>query len=186
MTEHIDISDSPVVDRRSAALPDHEVLVARVRLLADALLERGQRLATAESCTGGLLSACCTELPGSSDWFDRGWVTYTNAAKIELIQVPNNLIEQHGAVSVEVADAMAHGAMMASEGDWGVGITGIAGPSGGSEEKPVGTVCFGVASRSGLRYARRYQFSGERSDVRAQSVRAAVDLLLQHLSGDSV
>ena len=153
-----------------------------VQRLADGLLARDQKVATAESCTGGLLSALFTQFSGSSAWFDRGWVTYSNAAKIEQLQVAATLIDAHGAVSEEVADAMAHGAMMASEAEWGVSITGIAGPSGGSEEKPVGTVCFGVASRHGIRYARRYQFSGSRQAIRDQSAAKAVELLLEHMT----
>jgi PncC family amidohydrolase len=114
---------------------------AAVDALAQALRARGLRLATAESCTGGLIAAACTAVAGSSDWFERGFVTYSNAAKSELLGVPPALIAEHGAVSAEVAQAMACGALQRAHAHCAVAVTGIAGPGGAVPGKPVGTVC---------------------------------------------
>ena len=111
--------------------------------LADALRARRWMLATAESCTGGLIAGACTEMAGSSEWFERGFVTYSNAAKSELLGVPASLIARHGAVSEPIARAMAAGALAHSHAQVSVAVTGIAGPGGGSLEKPVGTVWLG-------------------------------------------
>ena len=116
-----------------------------------ALAERGQMCATAESCTGGLTAGALTDIAGSSAWFDRGFVTYTNEAKMELLGVPAAALAAHGAVSEPVARAMASGALARSAAAWSVAITGIAGPGGGSPEKPVGLVCFAWARREGRR-----------------------------------
>ena len=118
--------------------------------LADALKARGLMMATAESCTGGLIAGACTSLSGSSDWFDRGFVTYSNAAKAEMLGVPEALIDAHGAVSEPVARAMAAGAVARSAAQLAVAVTGVAGPTGGSAEKPVGTVWFGWATPQGV------------------------------------
>jgi nicotinamide-nucleotide amidase len=141
--------------------------------LADALRARGWRLATAESCTGGLIAAACTALAGSSDWFERGFVTYSNEAKTELIGVPAGLIAAHGAVSEPVARAMAEGALRHSRADIAVAVTGIAGPGGGSPEKPVGTVWLAWAVR-GRTDARRLQLAGDREAVRQGTVSEAL------------
>jgi nicotinamide-nucleotide amidase len=146
--------------------------------LADALRARGWRLATAESCTGGLIAAACTALPGSSDWFERGFVTYSNAAKSEQLGVPAWLIAQHGAVSEPVVRAMAEGALMRSPADVAVAVTGIAGPSGGSADKPVGLVWLATAQRGGTVQAERLQLSGDRAAVRARTVQIALERLL--------
>ena len=106
------------------------------------LLARGEWLTAAESCTGGWLAQSVTAIAGSSAWFDRGFVTYSNAAKVEMLGVPETTIERHGAVSEATARAMAQGALSHSRADWSVAITGVAGPAGGSPEKPVGTICF--------------------------------------------
>jgi nicotinamide-nucleotide amidase len=119
--------------------------------LGQRLLERGECLAAAESCTGGWLAQSVTAIAGSSAWFDRGFVTYSNAAKIDMLGVPENTLNRHGAVSEAVARAMAQGALAHSRADWTVAITGIAGPGGGSPEKPVGTVCFAWASKRWMR-----------------------------------
>lgn len=153
----------------------NEPLVAR---LADALRARGWRLATAESCTGGLLAAACTGQAGSSDWFERGFVTYSNAAKTELLGVPAALIAQHGAVSAEVACAMAEGALARSPADLAIAITGIAGPGGGSADKPVGLVWLGLAVRGRPASAERLQLAGDRAAVRGQTVRIALQRLI--------
>jgi nicotinamide-nucleotide amidase len=138
----------------------------------------GKRLvAVAESCTGGLMAARLTERPGSSGCFAGGIVAYSNQAKIELVGVDAGLIERVGAVSEEVAEALADGAMARFEAEFGVGITGIAGPDGGTEEKPVGTVCFSIASASGEHITRTARLPGGRSDVRDRSTTVAMHLL---------
>ncbi len=158
-----------------SADPQVDALVARV---ADALRVRGASMATAESCTGGLVAAACTSLAGSSDWFERGVVSYSNAAKTELLGVPAELIACHGAVSAEVARAMAAGVLARSPATFTVAITGIAGPGGGSIDKPVGTVWLATATRNGGAEATLLQATGDRDEVRRQSVVRALDLLL--------
>lgn len=137
----------------------------------------GLLLATAESCTGGLVAACLTEVPGSSDVVDRGFVTYSNEAKAELLGVDPTLIGRVGAVSEEVARAMAEGALARSRADLAVAVTGIAGPSGGSAAKPVGLVHFAAARRGGATLAERRVFAGDRAAVRMASVARALALL---------
>ena len=145
--------------------------------LADRLRAAHLMLATAESCTGGLIAAACTDLAGSSDWFERGFVTYSNAAKTELLGVPPALIEQHGAVSEPVARAMVAGAVAHSAAHVSVAVTGIAGPTGGSEDKPVGTVWFGWCV-GGQCSTERQLFAGDRASVRTQSAQHALAGLL--------
>jgi len=140
--------------------------------LGAALRVRGWRLATAESCTGGLVSAAITSVAGSSDWFDRGVVTYSNAAKIDLLGVNPALFSQVGAVSPEVAGAMALGALQHAGADLAVAVTGIAGPGGGTADKPVGTVWFGLAWHDGGEphsQTCRMLFKGDRAGVRLQA-----------------
>lgn len=148
--------------------------------LAQRLLDRGWMLATAESCTGGMIAAACTDLSGSSNWFERGFVTYSNAAKSELLGVDPQLIAQHGAVSEVVARAMAFGAVRQSQAQVGVAVTGIAGPAGGSPDKPVGTVWFGFHVDGRLTSETR-RFDGDRAAVREATVRHALERLLQLL-----
>lgn len=148
--------------------------------IADALRARGQMMAAAESCTGGLIAGACTEIGGSSDWFERGFVTYSNAAKSELLGVPATLIQEHGAVSEAVARAMATGAVANAHAHWSVAVTGIAGPTGGSAGKPVGTVWFGWATPSGVDTEHRH-FEGDRTAVRQATVTHALAGLLQRL-----
>ncbi|MBX9611462.1 MAG: CinA family protein [Burkholderiales bacterium] len=146
-------------------------------LVADFLQKKGWMLATAESCTGGLIAAACTDLAGSSQWFERGFVTYSNAAKTELLGVDAALIAQHGAVSEPVARAMAAGAIAHSHAQVAVAVTGVAGPTGGSAEKPVGTVWFGfVLPGQVLSETRR--FDGDRAAVRAATVDHALTRLM--------
>jgi len=152
-----------------------------VESLATLLLARGQMLVTAESCTGGLIAATCTEVAGSSAWFERGFVTYSNESKTGLLGVPAELIERHGAVSEEVARAMAAGALAHSRADIAVSVTGVAGPSGGSEAKPVGTVWLAWAERgrhgghgSVAVHAEKAWFPGDRRAVRAATVAHAL------------
>jgi len=146
------------------------------------LLTRGEWLATAESCTGGGIAHCVTAIAGSSGWFERGFVTYSNAAKLDLLGVPETTLERHGAVSEAVARAMAQGALLHSRADWAVAVTGIAGPGGGSPEKPVGTVCFAWAQKDGACEARTCHFAGDRAAVRAQSVEQALLGLQQRVA----
>lgn len=148
--------------------------------LAQALLARGWSLSTAESCTGGLVAAACTELSGSSVWFERGFVTYSNAAKTEMLGVPAALIEAHGAVSEPVARAMADGAVRHSAAQVALSITGVAGPTGGSADKPVGTVCFAWATPAGV-FSERLHLSGDRAAVRHAAAQHALIGLLQRL-----
>lgn len=159
---------------------DVPALVAR---LADALLRRGAMLATAESCTGGLIAGACTDLAGSSAWFDRGYVSYSNEAKAELLGVDAALIAANGAVSEPVARAMAEGAVARTNGRArvAVAVTGVAGPTGGSADKPVGTVWFGWAVDGHVRTERR-RFEGDRAAVRAATVQHALQTLLLHLA----
>jgi nicotinamide-nucleotide amidase len=152
------------------------VLAAAGALLVE-LKARGLMLAAAESCTGGLIAAALTSHPGSSAAFERGFVTYSNEAKCELIGVPAALIAAHGAVSAEVARAMAEGALQASRADVAVSVTGVAGPDGGSAEKPVGLVHLAAARRGGVTLHEEHRFGDiGRSEVREASVAAALAL----------
>jgi nicotinamide-nucleotide amidase len=150
--------------------------------LLDIARQKGVMIAVAESCTGGLLAGALTEVPGSSDVFDRGFVTYSNAAKSELLGVPPALIETHGAVSEEVARAMADGALFNAVAGLAVSITGVAGP-GGTETKPEGMVCFGLSDDTHPTISETVQFGPiGRSKVRAASVAKAIALLTERLS----
>jgi nicotinamide-nucleotide amidase len=151
-------------------------------LVADLMLKKGWLLATAESCTGGLISAACTDLAGSSHWFERGFVTYSNEAKTEMLGVDAALITAHGAVSEEVARAMAQGAIKHSRARAAVAVTGVAGPTGGSRAKPVGTVWFGFMVNGHLS-SEMQRFSGDRAAVRAATVQYALRRLVQLLDG---
>ena len=153
--------------------------------LAQILLAKGFKIALAESCTGGLLAAHLTSLAGSSDWFERGFVTYSNQAKEESIGVPKELIEQYGAVSEEVARAMAEGVLNHSLAQVSVAITGIAGPGGGSANKPVGMVCFAWGMQVDDQIQTRSQtkqFSGDRQSIREQACVYAIESLLAQLT----
>ena len=148
--------------------------------LAQALGLRGWSLATAESCTGGMIAAACTDLSGSSAWFERGFVTYSNAAKTECLGVDAALIAEHGAVSEPVVRAMASGAVAHSRADVAVAVTGVAGPTGGSAAKPVGMVWFGWCVRGEV-LSEVQHFAGGRAAIRAATVEHALRLLLRHL-----
>jgi nicotinamide-nucleotide amidase len=160
-----------------------EVLVVndKVLRLAQALRDKGWMLATAESCTGGLIAAACTDIAGSSDWFERGFVTYSNQAKTDLLDVDAALIEAHGAVSEVVARAMAFGAVRHSNAQVGIAVTGVAGPGGGSPDKPVGTVWFGFMV-DGLLASEMRRFEGDRAAVRAATVQHALQRLIELLA----
>ena len=150
-------------------------------MVLDLCRARGLRIAAAESCTGGLIAGCLTEIAGSSDVFDRGMVTYSNDAKIDQLGVPPSSIDIHGAVSETVARAMAEGALSHSLGDIAVAVTGVAGPGGGSPEKPVGLVHFGLAARDRRTVSRHSIFDGDRGQIRLATVRAALSLISEAL-----
>jgi nicotinamide-nucleotide amidase len=152
--------------------------------VADLLRSRGWMIATAESCTGGLLAARLTDLAGSSDYVAGGLVVYSNAAKVALTGVDPALIESVGAVSVEVAEALADGARERVGADVGVGITGVAGPGGGTDAKPVGLVCFSVAGPDGARLTRSTNLPGGRADIRDRSTTVAMHLVRRLLLGE--
>lgn len=152
--------------------------------IGDVFRDAGQTVATAESCTGGLIGSLLTDVPGSSDYFDRSVVTYSYDAKLEELAVPREFLDDDGAVSASVARAMARGVRDTAGVDWGVSTTGIAGPDGGSDEKPVGTVFVGVAhagawgsGESGAT-VERYEFDGTRTEIKAQIARRALSDLL--------
>jgi len=150
--------------------------------LAVLLKRTGVKLVTAESCTGGWAAQAVTSVPGSSAWFDRGFVTYSNEAKIEMLGVATATLAHHGAVSEAVAREMAQGAIRASRAHVSIAITGVAGPDGGSPEKPVGTVWIAWGQKRGYAEALQHRLAGDRASVRAQSVLIALDGLRQRLS----
>jgi nicotinamide-nucleotide amidase len=149
--------------------------------LAELFLKVSSKLVTAESCTGGGLAEILTRIPGSSVWFERGFVTYSNESKQELLFVSTETLEQFGAVSEETAIAMAEGALRNSHADFSVSITGIAGPDGGTEDKPVGTVCFAWAKRNEGSSATRLCFDGDRLKIREQACLLAMQGLIDTL-----
>jgi competence/damage-inducible protein CinA-like protein len=151
-------------------------------VVGEALVEKGWRLATAESCTGGLLARRLTDVPGASRYFERGFVTYSNQSKMELVGVQAAALEAHGAVSAPVAEQLARGARERAKVEMGASITGIAGPDGGSEEKPVGTVFIGISSPRGDA-VRQFRFMGTRKTVRERAAQTALDLLRRELQG---
>lgn len=159
-------------------MADDELLKLAADLGA-ALKSHNWMLALAESCTGGWAAQTVTSIAGSSAWFDRGFITYSNAAKQEMLGVTSFTLETHGAVSEHAALEMALGALKHSHADIAASITGIAGPDGGSAEKPVGTVCLAWATPAGLAKSTLQHFSGNREQVRQQSVKAALEGLLQ-------
>lgn len=177
-----------------SASPAAQSACSAAAALAQELVARRLRLVTAESCTGGLIAARCTDLAGSSAWFDRAWVTYSNAAKTQMLGVPEVLIAQYGAVSEPVAQAMAQGAVRAAfhhapagkpqymglPEPIAVATTGIAGPSGGSLQKPVGTVCFGFCLGAQT-FTLTHRFAGDREQVRTQAAVFALARLLRWL-----
>ena len=147
------------------------------KTLAQILLSRNWTVSLAESCTGGLVCSTLTELAGSSEWFERGYITYSNEAKTECLGVPAELIEAHGAVSEQVAKAMAEGARINSGSNVAISITGVAGPSGGSADKPVGTVCFGWTTENQT-LIKTMRFNGDRQMVRQQATEFALTELI--------
>ena len=156
-----------------------------IKQLSDKLRTQGKMLAAAESCTGGMVAAALTDLAGSSSIFERGFVTYSNDAKQELLSVSPSTLEQHGAVSEETAQQMAEGALNNSHADIAVSITGIAGPDGGSDEKPVGTVCFGLAIKDGDTSTVTERFSGSRGEIRTAATKYTLTMALNALEDHS-
>lgn len=150
--------------------------------LGKQLKEQGLRVATAESCTGGWLGQAITSVSGSSQWYERGFITYSNEAKQEMLGVRLETIARHGAVSERVAREMAEGALARSRAEFGIAVTGIAGPEGGSREKPVGTVCFAWAQAQRLTLTETKRFAGDRAGIRWQSVAHAIAVLNTLLS----
>lgn len=148
--------------------------------LGHTLIAKGHKIATAESCTGGWIAQAITEIPGSSAWFDRGFVTYSNNAKVQMLGVNPQTLAEHGAVSAEIAQQMAAGALANSKADWAVAVTGIAGPDGGSEEKPVGTVYVAWQSKAGFSKVERLQLSGNRHQIRRQTAIRAIEGVLEY------
>jgi nicotinamide-nucleotide amidase len=155
---------------------DPETLALAETVLA-ACRTRGWRVATAESCTGGLVAAALTAIPGASEVVERGFLTYSKKAKIELLGVPRETIAEHGAISAETAAAMARGAVARAGVDLAVSVTGIAGPGGGTPQKPVGLVYIGVASREGGARVERRVFAGDRAEIRRAALVAALQML---------
>jgi nicotinamide-nucleotide amidase len=196
------LADAPLVTIRLTGDDADHVSEARRRILdevenwlvtedGDSLAEhlgriledRGETVTTVESCTAGWLSKKLTDMPGSSAWFEYGFVTYSNDAKVRMLGVPRETVEAYGAVSPETVRAMAHGSREQADADYSLAISGIAGPSGGTDEKPVGTVDFGLATPDGI-YSRRFQFPPRgREIVRQQSVKTAAGLLVWYLEG---
>lgn len=154
---------------------------AAVAALAELLKNNKAMLATAESCTGGGVAYAITSMPGSSHWFDRGFVVYTNESKTELLDVDPELIKQHGAVSEPVAIALAEGALRNSHAGYALAITGIAGPGGGSDDKPVGTVWFAWAGENNDTVSEKQIFAGDRQQVRQQAIVLALSGMLRFI-----
>lgn len=163
------------------SLPDDPALQALAAQLGEAALARGWMLVTAESCTGGWVSQVLTAVAGSSSWFDRGFVTYSNAAKVELLGVSAADLQTHGAVSETVVAQMAGGALAHSAARAALAVSGIAGPGGGSADKPVGTVCFGWATDGAVASSETCHFVGDRAAIRRQAVAHALGGLLRRL-----
>jgi nicotinamide-nucleotide amidase len=164
-------------------IPDDSVLEQLARAVGHNLADAGVRLVTAESCTGGWVAKLLTDVPGSSAWFERGFVTYSNEAKEELLGVSGKLLAEHGAVSEAVVRAMAEGALARGHGSISVAVSGVAGPAGGSATKPVGTVWLAWSGTGGDTHARHCRFDGDRDAVRRQSVAAALEGVLSRLRG---
>ncbi|MEK9720919.1 MAG: nicotinamide-nucleotide amidohydrolase family protein [Quisquiliibacterium sp.] len=164
---------------------DDSQVVALAARFGKLLLERQLTAVTVESCTGGLIARALTETAGSSAWFDRGWVTYSNQAKTQMVGVQADALQRFGAVSEQVALQMAGGGLACSQAGIALAVTGIAGPTGGSPEKPVGTVCFGWAVRGGQAHSQTVRFVGDRTQVRLQAAQHALACAMQILADGS-
>jgi nicotinamide-nucleotide amidase len=189
------MTDSTSKNQSSTNNSSQASIAQLVAAVADTLMQHGWMLTTAESCTGGLIAGHCTELAGSSQWFERGFVTYSNEAKHDMLGVDNAILTEHGAVSESAAQAMALGALRHSRAQVSIAVTGVAGPTGGSKDKPVGTVWFawGVPSDTGPTLGaetawvktERMQFAGDRAAVRQATIAHALSTLLQLLKASS-
>jgi nicotinamide-nucleotide amidase len=155
------------------------LILSTAKKLGARMLMKGRRLATAESCTGGWVAKVITDIPGSSDWFDCAIVSYSNVSKHDFLGVPDGLLLDHGAVSEYTVLAMLKGLFERTRADAGISISGIAGPGGGSDDKPVGTVWIAWGLRGQMAHTQKFQFDGDRNDVRLQSVAAALDAMLE-------
>ena len=160
---------------------DHK-LYALSRRVGEALLAKHRKLATAESCTGGWIAKCVTDVPGSSEWFDCSFITYTNKAKQQMLGVPELLLADYGAVSEQVVKVMAAGALERSDATIAVSVSGIAGPDGGSSEKPVGTVWVSWKVKESGAIAERFEFNGERDAIRKQAVEVALKGIISRVN----
>ncbi len=160
-------------------MTDEDEIYSLAGQVGSILNRHGQKLAAAESCTGGWVCQAVTDVAGSSAWFDRGFVTYTNLAKQELLGVPESVLATHGAVSLETVRAMVAGALRNSHADCALAVSGIAGPTGATPGKPVGTVCFAWQQRDGVCVTAREQFDGDRRSVRRQAVTVALQGVLE-------
>jgi nicotinamide-nucleotide amidase len=169
---------SPILSELQGVHSMDNELFALAERLGHSLKAQGYKIATAESCTGGWIAQALTEVPGSSAWFDQGFVTYSNNAKVQMLGVNSQTLVQHGAVSAEVAQQMAAGALANSEADWAIAVTGIAGPDGGSEDKPVGTVYIAWQNKNGFSNVERLSLSGNRHQIRRQTVIRAIERVL--------
>lgn len=169
---------TPTTPTTPASPATAEALAAR---LGEALLARGQRVATAESCTGGGVATALTAIAGSSRWFERGFVTYSNEAKQEMLGVNTATLDAHGAVSAATVGEMAAGALTHSRADWSLAISGVAGPDGGTAAKPVGTVWLAWAGPQGIRHCEQHLYPGDRRAVREQAGQRAIEGLLELL-----
>ena len=158
-----------------------EILNLAEKLVADCT-EKNIKIATAESCTGGLIAGCLTAVGGSSAVFERGFTTYSNAAKSELLGVPEDMIEAHGAVSEQVAAAMAEGALAAAPVQLSIAVTGIAGPTGGTTDKPIGTVQIASACAGKKTINKVFLFDGDRNEVRLAAVKASLEMMDQQIN----
>lgn len=163
-------------------MENNQTLLTLAQNIGVALSERGFMLTSAESCTGGWIGQTVTSVAGSSAWYDRGFITYSNQAKQQILGVQATTLAQHGAVSEQTAQEMALGALKMSEAQIAVAVTGIAGPDGGSKEKPVGMICFGWAVRHGLAHSQTCLFSGDREAIRRQAVATALSGTLHLLN----
>ena len=180
--ESVEAATEIIRDRyRQKIVTESEDSIARV--VIDLLLERGETIATAESCTGGLIASTLTDESGSSEVFQRGYVTYSNEVKTDLLDVPRQVIEEHGAVSEQTVRAMAEGCLKKSGANHAVAVSGIAGPTGGSEEKPVGTVYVGIASQEEETFVKRYFWPSERVAFKTRVCRLVLDLARQRIVG---
>jgi len=154
-----------------------KLIIELSTLLGERLKKKGLKIATAESCTGGGIAQAITEIPGSSAWFDRGFVTYSNLSKVEMLGVKQSTLEQYGAVSEQVAIEMVKGALINSDSDIAVAVTGVAGPGGGSVLKPVGTVFIAYGLNTEQQQCKKYFFIGNRSDIRNSTIISALNYL---------